>query len=111
MIHVARDTTPAASSQSSVLRLTWTHTRRQHDGLNQTATTCLGAGTPDSFAVPAAHATHATPSMTATLCATRNPEGSIEQACHRPTTYFTGNGGCGDRKMTRLRPLSHSPVS
>jgi hypothetical protein len=33
-------------------------------GLDQTATTCQGAETPDPFTVSEAHASHATPCMT-----------------------------------------------
>jgi hypothetical protein len=90
VIRMTRDTTPAASSQNTALWLTRTRTGRQHDGLNQAATTCLGTETPDSFAVPAPHDAHATPSITVTPSATRNPEGSIEQACHRLTRIIPG---------------------
>ena len=90
MIRMTHETTPAASNQSNVFWLTRTRTGRQHDGLNQTATPCLGTETPDSFAVPASHDAHATPSMTATPAATRNPAGSIEQACYRLTRILPG---------------------
>lgn len=54
-------------------------------GLDQTATTCQGTETPDPFAVPEARASHATPCMTTTPEATRNPEGSIAQ--RRPSHW------------------------
>jgi hypothetical protein len=82
-------------------------------GLDQTATTCQGAETPDPFAAPAPHDAHATPCMTNAPIEQRQEvkAGARTVAQERPSRKDdtrTEDAGIGSR---RAAALSHSPAS
>jgi len=87
-----------------------TSTKGSMTGLDQTATTCLGAETPDPFAVPAPHVAQATPSMTADPEATRNPKGSIAQEQPSPYTFYT-TGRMQGQDVGAIRRCRIHPVA